>query len=326
MKTTKKFFLTAAAMLAAVCCAFGFAACEHEHAYRESWSADETSHWHACIVKDCTQKDSLDEHTFGEWEVFIPATEQSGGQEKRTCTVCEYAELRNTDKLTQKTCDHDWSDWTVTDANKPTASAVGKATRTCANDGCDAKPADKEYALPALSSEEYTKGTDSATCTSGGTVEYSYDKDGVKVTFQVETSAKSHSLTHVDAESAACTENGTLEHWECSVCHKKFSDANGATQVADANLVAPAAHSWGDWADKTPATCTAAKVEERVCAKNPGHTETRFVGEPLGHSWNNGEITTPAACTEEGVKTFTCTVNGCGETKTEPVAANGHSW
>ncbi|MDE6441185.1 MAG: hypothetical protein K2L12_00340, partial [Clostridia bacterium] len=25
-------------------------------------------------------------------------------------------------------------------------------------------------------------------------------------------------------------------------------------------------------------------------------------------------------------KTFTCTVNGCGETKTEPVAANGHSW
>ena len=45
------------------------------------------------------------------------------------------------------------------------------------------------------------------------------------------------------------------------------------------------------------------------CAQEPEHE----------HTWNEGEITTPATCTTEGVKTYTCT--GCGETKTEAVAA-----
>ncbi|MBE7088516.1 MAG: hypothetical protein E7370_03225 [Clostridiales bacterium] len=41
------------------------------------------------------------------------------------------------------------------------------------------------------------------------------------------------------------------------------------------------------------------------------------------HSWGDGEVTTQPTCTTEGVKTFTCE---CGETKTEAVAATGHSF
>ena len=44
------------------------------------------------------------------------------------------------------------------------------------------------------------------------------------------------------------------------------------------------------------------------------------------HIWNDGELTTNPGCETPGEKTFTCTVPGCGETKTEPVAAAGHSW
>ena len=42
------------------------------------------------------------------------------------------------------------------------------------------------------------------------------------------------------------------------------------------------------------------------------------------HTWNEGVVTTQPTCTEPGVKTYTCT--GCGETKTEAIAALGHNY
>ena len=42
------------------------------------------------------------------------------------------------------------------------------------------------------------------------------------------------------------------------------------------------------------------------------------------HSWNSGTVTTAATCTTTGVRTYTCTV--CGGTKTETIAALGHSY
>jgi DNA-directed RNA polymerase subunit RPC12/RpoP len=41
------------------------------------------------------------------------------------------------------------------------------------------------------------------------------------------------------------------------------------------------------------------------------------------HSWNGGVITTSPTCTATGIRTYTCTV--CGRTRTETVAALGHS-
>lgn len=41
-------------------------------------------------------------------------------------------------------------------------------------------------------------------------------------------------------------------------------------------------------------------------------------------TWDEGVITTPATCTEGGVKTYTCRT--CGQTKTEPIEALGHTW
>ena len=44
------------------------------------------------------------------------------------------------------------------------------------------------------------------------------------------------------------------------------------------------------------------------------------------HSYDAGTITTPATCTAKGVKTFKCTVSGCNASKTEEIAALGHSY
>ena len=70
----------------------------------------------------------------------------------------------------------------------------------------------------------------------------------------------------------------------------------------------------------TPIKATGQHEIENGKCKNCGmiaHTE---------HTWNNGEITKDPTCTEKGVKTFTCTVENCGATRTEDVAATGHQW
>ncbi len=43
-------------------------------------------------------------------------------------------------------------------------------------------------------------------------------------------------------------------------------------------------------------------------------------------TWDSGEVTKEATCTTTGTITYTCTVAGCGKTKTETIAALGHTW
>lgn len=44
------------------------------------------------------------------------------------------------------------------------------------------------------------------------------------------------------------------------------------------------------------------------------------------HTWGSAAHTTPATCTTAGIDTYTCTVDTCGATKTETVAALGHDF
>lgn len=138
---------------------------------------------------------------------------------------------------------HQWSDWAVTSA--PTDEAEGKATRTCSGAGnCDASAADKEYTLPALGAD-YSMGDDSATCTAAGSVTYSYNKNGVSISFSVATEAKGHgTLTPHDAEAANCIEDGHEAYWECPDCGWLFSDAEGENKI-DAPVAVPARGSHG---------------------------------------------------------------------------------
>ncbi len=84
------------------------------------------------------------------------------------------------------THDHVWGNWTV--STQPTTEATGKATRACTGEGtCDAAATEKEATLPVLTSTDYTKGEDTATCQAAGTVTYTYNKGGVNVSFNVAT-------------------------------------------------------------------------------------------------------------------------------------------
>jgi formylglycine-generating enzyme required for sulfatase activity len=64
--------------------------------------------------------------------------------------------------------------------------------------------------------------------------------------------------------------------------------------------------SFGEWSEKTAATCITSKVEERVCSC--GETDTRTVGDPLGTAHSYGEWTTKteATCIAAKVEKRTC--------------------
>lgn len=153
---------------------------------------------------------------------------------------------------------HTWGNWTVTEENKPTAEATGKATRVCSGEGeCDASATDKEYVLPALTSEDYqTAVTTPATCSAQGVTTYIYNKNGVNVSFGVATpiDPAAHKYNYVDlgaqGHKGICEYNAdhtteVAEHdtdgegGSCSVCGHTVITMGTAVTVSDASSFSP---------------------------------------------------------------------------------------
>jgi len=71
-------------------------------------------------------------------------------------------------------------------------------------------------------------------------------------------------------------------------------------------------------------TCTAVGYTAGVyCNDCESYISGHEVIDMIDHSWNDGVETTAPGCETTGVMTYTCTV--CGETKTEEIAATGHT-
>ncbi len=61
---------------------------------------------------------------------------------------------------------------------------------------------------------------------------------GFEKTFTVNVSEKPdephvHNLVKHEAKTATCTEDGNIEYWSCSVCHKNYSDENATVEVSE---------------------------------------------------------------------------------------------
>ena len=102
--------------------------------------------------------------------------------------------------------------------------------------------------------------------------------------------------------AATCTEAGE-KTYTCTVCSATKTEVIAATGHSYAKeWSSDNTHHWHE------ATCEHSEETE-------GKAE---------HTWDGGTVTTAATCTEAGEKTYTCTV--CSATKTEVIAATGHSY
>ncbi|MDE6075226.1 MAG: hypothetical protein K2G26_02180 [Clostridia bacterium] len=163
--------------------------------------------------------------------------------------------------------DHTWGNWTV--ATQPTNEATCNATRTCSGEGtCDAAATDKEYTLPVLSSTDYTKGNDTATCSAGGSVEYTFDKDGVSVSFTVTTAvnATEHNYgeyVNDDPEGHYKVCSGNSAHTTDKEAHDT-AGTDGACSVCEYKHV----HKWSSWtvAEEDEPTAESTGKATRTCS------------------------------------------------------------
>ena len=106
--------------------------------------------------------------------------------------------------------------------------------------------------------------------------------------------------------AATCTTGGYTEH-KCSKCGDTYKD----------NEVAALNHDMTDWAEKTPATCTAAQVLEKHCKRTGcDYEETKDGDAALNHDmeWT---IALNPTCTADGKKDGACKRTGCTYTETD---------
>ena len=165
----------------------GFVGCKdpepaHEHTFSDAWSKDGTYHWHAATCEHPTEVSEKAKHTFGDWKVTKDPTEEEVGSKERICSVCNYKETAEIEKLahTHKfsndwtydgayhwkaaTCEHttevsgkaahSFGNWTTT--KEATEEAEGSKERSCTVCGYTATEAIEKLAHTHKFAEEWT--------------------------------------------------------------------------------------------------------------------------------------------------------------------------
>ena len=98
-----------------------------------------------------------------------------------------------------------------------------------------------------------SKVTQAASCTQDGLRTYTATAAfGGKTYEDTKTeviSATGHDMTYVPSQDATCTEAGNIEYYYCADCGEYYSDAEGKTEITQAETVLaidPTAHTWSE--------------------------------------------------------------------------------
>ena len=202
------------------------------HTPSAAWSYDGTYHWHVCTI--CNAELDKAEHSGG------TATCQA----KAICDVCkaEYGAKTNHTFISKHDNTQHWKECNACgalDPDNPKTNHTFGEWETVTDSSCTAT------------------GTKKHTCTA-----CDYSETGV-------IDKKAHTPEHHDRVEPTCTATGSIEYWQCSVCNKKFSNADCTSEVTDVTL--PMAAHILTKTDAKAATCTEAGNAEywtcSVCKK-----------------------------------------------------------
>ena len=261
---------------------------------------------YTCTVDEATRKEEIPA-TGHQWNTQVTidkaATCEEKGIQSIHCTVCDVIK-DGTEEIIQAN-GHKWDDGTVT--TTPTCTEAGIRTYTCSVDGAiktEMIPAPgHKWASEATVDKEATceeTGIRSIHCSECGVI-----KDGTEEVIP----AAGHRTEMLKEKAATCTENGLTEGEKCSVCGKILKaqeevPATGHTAVAVKGKAAtctesgltdgekcsvcgevlkaqeeiPAiGHAYGEWKVVKEATYDKEGMEQRVCAHDAGHIETRAI-------------------------------------------------
>lgn len=115
---------------------------------------------------------------------------------------------------------------------------------------------------------------------------------------------------------------------DCVNPAKYFYSCECGAHTNDTTLVfengAPSGHTFGEWKESKPATCTTGGKEKRICSVCKGEEERDT--SPLGHDWEDDyTIDVKPTCTQPGSKSIHC--SRCDATKdVTEIEPTGHSF
>ena len=229
----------------------------------------------------------------------------------------------------------------------PTTAATGILTGTCSR--CNGKTT---ITLPKLTTTDYNYSVvQAAFCTVNGTGRYTWKttsygmyyfdvtipKTGHSYTYAVTTAPTTSAAGVLTGTCSKCGGTSTVALPKLNAMDYSYSITTAATCTATGTgrytwktatygtyyfdvAIAKTSHSYKGTV--TASTCTAQGYTTHTCSVCGDSYKDSFTN-ALGHIWDAGTVTLEPTETEPGVKTFTCT--RCGETKTEPIPATGHT-
>ena len=301
----------------------GFTGCKdpeiHEHTFSDAWSKDRTYHWHEATCEHTTEVRGKAKHTFGDWTTTKEATEEEVGSKERICSVCNYKETAEIEKLAHT---HKFSsDWTYDGTHHWKAAKCEHTSEVSEK----AAHSFGEWTTTKDPTEE-VEGSKERTCTVCGYI-------------ATETIEK---LAHTHKYSEDWTSDETY-HWHLATCEHP-------TEVSD-----KAKHTFGDWKVTKDPTEEEVGSKERICSvcnyketaeiEKLAHTHkfsndwtydgayhwkaatcehTTEVSGKAEHTFSDWQVIKEASCTEKGEKKGTCTT--CGYEKTEITDKAEHTY
>jgi len=197
-------------------------------------------------------------------EITKPAACEEPGEITYTASFENTAFEAQTKVVEIPATGHAWGEWTVT--TPATCTEAGVETRICANDASHTET----RAIEALGH-------------AWGEVTYEWAADNSTVTA---TRICANNASHIETETVNTTADTTDA--SCETAGNTTYTATFENEAFEAQIktveIPATGHAWGEWTVTTPATCTEAGVETRICANDASHTETRAI-EALGHAW-----------------------------------------
>ena len=193
----------------------------------------------------------------------------NGIKAHQVCSICGAKRIDSTstslasdeDLILVHTCSYEATfDWS--NANNP--GDKPKVTYNCTNHSCN-----YSHILTAseITMNEKTGSRVNASCTSNGSVIYvanaSYEGHNESAENGYILPKTGHTLIHHNAIQETCTNDGNIEYYECSICHKKFSDSEGINEIT--NIIVPAHHTILKVNSKEATCTTDGNIEHWYC-------------------------------------------------------------
>ncbi len=160
---------------------------------------------------------------------------------------------------------------------------------------------------------DYKSVVTAPTCTAQGYTTHTCSRcDDSYVDSYTEIESTNHDYNSTKVYESTCTEEGYTVN-VCKICKHEEKVAGSEVDALGHTYTIVV----------TDPTCTEQGYTTRTCSVC-GHVEKDTYVDALGHRYDDGVVTTEPTCTVAGEKTFTCET--CGDTKTEEVAATGHTY